>query len=119
LSAASSSIVRSAAIESRVQRQYKEGKFFSNLIKKREDASKLGIGGKDIDEILVRIQRAKRQIGGDIRADRNGVLYKFDQVYGPILRRVGFIIKESVFQEFTMNSQGVNPFKALSRLEKL
>ena len=73
--------VKLAQREERVILEYGKGKFWDGLIKDRDSAKTCVENSKKVDEILGRIQRAKKQIGGDIRADNEGSLYKFDKLH--------------------------------------
>ncbi|MDR2666805.1 MAG: hypothetical protein LBB34_01650, partial [Holosporales bacterium] len=65
----------------RVTPKYGKGEYWDKLVTDKASAGKAGIKPKDVGTILGKIQRAKRQIGGDIRADAQGNLYKFDPAH--------------------------------------
>jgi hypothetical protein len=72
---------RTAPRKERVIRKFGSGEHWDKLITDQASASRAGIKPKAVDKILGRIERAKRRIGGDIRADARGNLYKFDPAH--------------------------------------
>ena len=63
----------------RVGREYKGGEFWNNkLFDSKDGAKNAGVPGKKIDKILGELKAVKRKIGGEVRADKNGNFYTFD-----------------------------------------
>lgn len=70
---------RSSTAEVRANRIYGEGRFWKErLIEDRSSGAFSRVAPKNRDKILGLIQEAKRKFNGQIKADEEGALYKFD-----------------------------------------
>ena len=65
----------------RAEREFGNGEYWNKLITDKRSAASSGLTGKQANEVVGRIERAKRFIKGQIRADEFGNLYKFDKAH--------------------------------------